>query len=233
MRSCTVVVLLALAASVLPAGTVRASGIPSAPWCFITRPMIACPAGDLVFTTIMHNAVNNPIPVCDVIVSLGGCPSVHLPPALGDEGYDVVPDPLTPTLQALRKTADLNGEADFAIRAGGTCPASTVRIYGNGVLVAFRSLASPDQDGNLSVGPDDEALATAKLGTADPTADFDGDGVVTAADLGILDMHLGHHAPGMATPVASRSWGTLKLLYRYPPISSSSGGGRSPPGTRP
>jgi len=28
------------------------------------------------------------------------------------------------------------------------------------------------------------------------------------------DGHLGHYAPGMATPVSSRSWGAIKLLYQ-------------------
>jgi len=130
---------------------------------------------------------------------------------MGDEGYIVWYPPNT-TTPYLKKTTGVNGEADFAIRVGGTCPAEAVKIYGNGALVALRSLASPDQDGNLSVGPEDVAVATAKLGTSDPTADFDGDGVVTTADVDILRAHLGHHAPGMAVPVAPRTWGTLKLL---------------------
>jgi hypothetical protein len=210
MRSITAVCapLLALAFAVPHA---HAAGIPSPSQSFVTRPMVACPAGDVGFTTIMRTLLNNPISNADVTVEM--CSSVTIPTVMGDEGYDVAFFPNT-TTPYLKKMTGVNGEADFAIRAGGACPDQGVKIYGNGQIVALRALASPDQDGNLSVGPEDVAIANAKLGTSDPTADFDGDGTVTAADLAILSAHLGHHAPGMATPVASRTWGTLKLLYR-------------------
>jgi len=64
------------------------------------------------------------------------------------------------------------------------------------------------------VSAEDHALADAKVGSTDPTADFDGDGTVTAADLDILSAHLGHHATETSTPVKPMSWGTIKLLYR-------------------
>jgi hypothetical protein len=59
----------------------------------------------------------------------------------------------------------------------------------------------------------DLALLEAKLGQADPTGDFDGDGVVTAADVAALEAHVGH-ACQVATRVAPSTWGRLKLLYR-------------------
>ncbi len=214
MRSFMATLLVAVAALAAHPEPGLAKGIPNATLSTVTKPMVACPAGDLMFTTILHNLVDLPCDFADVVISFEDCPSVHFPPVVGDEGYQVTLDPGTQALQTLQKVSDVSGEADFAIRAGGGCPGSTVRIYGNGVLVAIRALASPDQDGNLGVGPEDVALATAKLGTSDPTADFNGDGTVTNADLDILRAHLGHHAPGMATPVASHTWGTLKLLYR-------------------
>jgi len=217
MRSLIVACLSSLAAMVLgllPIGTAIASRIPSPGLCTIPSPVVACPAGDVVYATVMRLADNVPIDQPDVVISVDGCPSLQVPPVIGDEGYQVVFVPNTQTPQSFQKTGNVNGETDFALRAGGTCPATTVKIYGDGVQVALRALASFDQDGNLSVGPEDVAIATAKLGTNDPTADFDGDGTVTSADLAILRAHLGHHAPGMATPVASRTWGTLKLLYR-------------------
>ena len=207
MRSLIVVCLAVTAVMAIPDRTARAK-IPNAALSTVTQPMVACPAGDIPFTTIMHNVADLPCSYVWVSVSFE-CASIRFPPAMGDEGYEVSTDP--PVLGAL---GDLNGEKTFAIRAGGTCEASTVRIYGDGVLVAVRALASPDQDGNFGVGVDDLVVAQSKLGTADPTADFDGDGTVTAADLDFLRAHFGHHAPGMATPVASRSWGTLKLTYR-------------------
>jgi hypothetical protein len=157
MRSRTIAILLALAALV-PHARPASAKIPNAALSFVTRPMIACPAGEVVFTTIMRDVMNNPLPLEDVMVSFEDCPSVRLPLVLGDEGYTVVFGPGQPPAVALQAYADFNGEKDFAIRAGGTCPASTVKIYGDGVLVALRSLASPDQDGDLTVGPADEAL---------------------------------------------------------------------------
>ena len=207
MRSLMVVCLAVTAVTAIPDGTARAK-MPYPPFCTITQPMIACPAGDIPFTTIFHNLMDQPCNYVWVAVSFE-CPSIRFPPPMGDEGYQVTSDPAVISGQG-----DVNGEMTFAIRAGGTCPASAVKIYGDGVLVAMRALASPDQDGNFGVGVDDLVIAQSKLGTADPTADFDGDGTVTATDLDFLRAHLGHHAPGMATPVASRSWGTLKLTYR-------------------
>jgi hypothetical protein len=212
MRSLIVACLVVTAGMVVPDRTAHAK-IPSAALSTITRPMVACPAGDVSFTTVMHNVLDLPCSYVWTVVEFNGCTSVQLPPARGDEGYDVVLPPVNPW-PALLAQGDVEGAKTFALRAGGVCPASTVRIYGDGVLVAQRALASPDQDGNFGVGVDDLVLAQAKLGTADPTADFDGDGTVTVADLDILRAHFGHHAPGMVTPAASRSWGTLKLTYR-------------------
>jgi hypothetical protein len=65
------------------------------------------------------------------------------------------------------------------------------------VPIAYRySWASPDQDGDLIVSASDMEAIRQKIGTADRTADFDGDGVVTSADLAIAESHLGHSAPG-------------------------------------
>jgi hypothetical protein len=207
MRSHIVVGLLAVAAAALPDRFASAK-VPYPPFCTVTQPMIACPAGDIPFTTIFHNALDQPCNYVWVSVSFENCPTVRFPPVLGDEGYLMYAGPV------IGGQGDFDGALTLHIRAGGTCAASTVRVYGDGMMVAQRALASPDQDGNYGVGVDDLAAAQAKLGSADPTADFDGDGAVTEADLDILRAHLGHHAPGMATPVASRSWGTLKLTYR-------------------
>lgn len=213
MRSFTVVALLALAAILLPCQMATA-GVPTPATCFVSTPVIVCPAGDSVLTVIVRRWINV-LPNAQVVLEFYGCPDVQFPPALGDEGYEIwSPYPAQPELRNLVMTANGFGQADFTIRAGGTCPAGGLTVYANSVPLASRAVASPDQDGNFGVGVSDVALAESKLGSADPTADFDGDGVVTSADLDILRGHLGHYAPGMATPVATRSWGTVKLLYR-------------------
>jgi hypothetical protein len=58
-------------------------------------------------------------------------------------------------------------------------------------------------------------LATARVGTADPSADFDFDGDVDEADLATLRSHLRHadHS-SVPTPVARTTWRGVKHAYR-------------------
>lgn len=198
MRLVTIVSLLLIAAPVT-------AGVPNAANSYVSAPVVFCPAGDAVLSMIIRKIV--PVPNAEVVLEFH-CPGIQFPPVLGNEGYVF----MTPTV--IVQNTDGLGRVGFAIRAGGTCPAGGMAIYANSVPFGTRAVASPDQDGNLGVGANDLALAEAKLGNADPTADFDGDGTVTSADLDILRAHLGHHAPGMATPVSSRSWGAIKLLYQ-------------------
>jgi len=171
--------------------------------------LVACPAGDSLFLIVPWRY--HPMAGATVDVDFSACAGAQFAPPDGTEGYQFGTGPSSRVVFIF---SDAQGRAEFRLRAGGTCPAGSVQLWADGESFGVRALASFDQDGNLSVGPEDVALATAKLGSSDPTADFDGDGAVTAADLAILNAHLGHHAPGMATPVASRTWGTLKLLYR-------------------
>ena len=212
MRSSIVVAVLTISAAMLPGRIAAAGGCPRAETAFVSAPLIACPAGDSVLRVVGRDASGHPCPN-DTYVRFETCPTVQFPPVLGDEGYDIFVYPGEAI--ELSKMSDMQGRTDFTIRAGGTCPAATVKVYTSaGFTIAYRALASPDQNGDFGVGTEDFALAASKVGTTDPTADFDGDGAVTSADLDILRGHLGHHAPGMATPVVSRTWGTVKLLYR-------------------
>src|SRR5207244_5702708 len=87
--------------------------------------------------------------------------------------------------------------AAFPIRGGGTCSGGTVRVWTCEVIgLGTRTVASTDQNADLVVDGTDEALVEAKVGTADASADFDCDGLVTSADVNIIRAHLGHHAPG-------------------------------------
>jgi hypothetical protein len=85
---------------------------------------------------------------------------------------------------------------EFPLKAGGVCTGSivvSIFIPDNFVRTA---VASPDQNGDLFVDGDDLAIAQAKVGTSDRTADFNCDGVVTSADLVIQEGHLGHGSGG-------------------------------------
>lgn len=201
--------VLAAALGLLLAGAAGA-GPPFLWQSWVDPTLVACPAGDSTFLVVPWRF--HPMVGCQVALDFTGCNSAQFPPPDGTEGYTWFG--AGPQGRVAYVFSDAQGRAEFRLRAGGTCPSESIAIYADGESFGVRALASFDQDGNLGVGPEDLAIAMAKLGTSDATADFDGDGAVTQADLDILRGHLGHHAPGMATPVESRSWGTLKLLYR-------------------
>lgn len=206
MRAPDRIAILLLAATILPPAPAIAGMWPSEYYSQTPSVVTGCPAGDMVFGFTLRDYMNPPLRNNFFELALDGCPVVRLAPARGDEGYQVA-------YPFVSSTTDDGARLQLALRAGGVCANRRLVLHINGALW-YRCFASPDQDGNLSVGPEDMALASAKLGARDSTADFDGDGVVTQADLAILSAHLGHQAPDHSTPVASRSWGTLKLLYR-------------------
>lgn len=111
-----------------------------------------------------------------------------------------------------------SGHAEFRIPAGGVSSEATIPVIESAhgvVLRILTTLISPDQNGDLVVDATDVALATAKLSSADATADFDFDGVVTAADLAVLQAHLGHADVSMRpTAAARRTWGSIRSAYR-------------------
>jgi dockerin type I repeat protein len=211
MRSSHSLAGLTIVATVLLVPLAHAGNYPSGGYSSVSTPMIACPAGDAPFHVLARDYMNRPMPFWDVHLDFQRCPTVRFAVPAAGEGYRRYPEGPTPT--RLIGTTDAGAEMTLGIRAGGSSPALVV-LYINWIVLTERHFVSPDQDGDLVVTAGDVTLAEAKLGTADPTADFDGDGTVTAADLTILNAHLGHHAPDKSTPVASRSWGTLKLLYR-------------------
>lgn len=213
MRSIIAVVRLgvfAAALGLLLAGAPAGAGPPFLWQSWVDPTLVACPAGDSTFLVVPWRL--GPMVGCRVTLDFTGCNAAQFPPPDGTEGYSWFGS--WPQSRDAVVFSDAQGRAEFRLRAGGTCPPGSVHVYADGEQFGDRSLASFDQDGDLGVGQEDLAIAMAKLGTSDPTADFDGDGVVTQADLDILRTHLGHHAPGMITPVASSTWGTLKLLYR-------------------
>ena len=107
------------------------------------------------------------------------------------------------------------GYAPFPFAGGGLCPGDSVKVDAGGVLLRFARVVSLDQNGDLLVDADDIAIVRSKVGTTDPTADFDGDGQVTTVDVALVQEHLGHQAPDAgSTAVRPATWGRLKLLYR-------------------
>jgi hypothetical protein len=167
--------------------------------------LIACPAGDIVFHVTIRDFNNVPINNSSVVIDFCECSGVTLCPVSTTDPYQR----LGPC--QIQKFTGTDGRADFAIRAGGVCSSTRTLVFADGVLIAFRNVASPDQDGSLMVQPADLSLASAKNGSTDPTAD----GQVTDADLALMAPHAGHQCPPTdPTSATRRTWGGLKTIYR-------------------
>jgi hypothetical protein len=173
--------------------------------------MALCPMGDMSFTVVVRDLANNPIAGSLVVLDFSQCPGAFLCPARPTDPYllDV------PT-RTLRMTTDAAGKVTFPARVGGTCPAGGVSVFADGVSLKSYALASPDQNGNgvcVNIVDVDDVIFAAKLGTGDPTADFNCDGVVNISDQLIFNSHLSHFCDGFVDATRRSSWGRLKLHY--------------------
>ena len=168
-------------------------------------PCIAlCPKGDLIFH--LHGFRNgSPVEAWPVEVNFCGAPGVHLAPATGAEPYQIILGCRASVLTGA------DGVGVFAIKGGGVARDVRVEVTSPLVLAVRTAVVSPDQNGDLQVDQSDVALAEAKLGGDDPTADLDCDGAVTAADLTMLRAHLGHSAG--PTAAQTKSWQGIKQLF--------------------
>ena len=204
----TLVLAGALAAAAPASANVPSPANSTTPAC-----MTLCPLGDMHFVVIVRDLANNPIAGGSVVLDFSGCPNAYLCPQRPNDPY--VLDPAT---RSLRMLTDATGKVDFPARVGGVGPAGSVKVFANGVFLNSYALASPDQNGNgVAVGiiDVDPALFAAKLGSLDPTADFDcSGGPVDGADQSIFEHHLSHSCDGIVDAVQHRSWGTLKSHYR-------------------
>ena len=182
--------------------------IPSPTNSYVDPCLIACPEGDVEFRVVARHFSNTPVAGSHVVINVCDCPTGVLCPANPSQSYSVT------GCQAYLQ-ADLNGEARFPLQAGGGCAAGSVKIYADGVLLASRALASPDQDGSGYVEAADAAILDAKIagGAFDPTADLNCDGALSSADRAVFDLHRGHAFP-IPTPVPWKSWGSVKAFYR-------------------
>jgi flagellar hook capping protein FlgD len=212
-------VILGLIAALPLAGPSRA-GTPLPTPSQVDSCIVTCPAGDSIFTVVVHQWNGQPVVGGDVVLDFEFCPNIHLassnPPGL----YEVEPTVVLSFTNAL-------GQVDIPLAAGGAC-ANLIRVYCSGQLLRSRPVASFDQDGDLAVTVADLALVDAKIGTSDRTADYNCDGAVTAADYDIAVAHLGHAHPSVvgvgaaaavafgvrATPNPSR--GAVDFLLRLP-----------------
>ena len=179
--------LIALVTIVM-ASAPAAAGIPNAAQSDVDPCIIVCPAGDSVFTAIVRHIDRVPYhPDSDTWLDLCGCTGVHLAPVEAGDPYWMAGC-------VVHTLTDAQGIARFPLRAGGGCSGASIQVTCDGVpLRTLTAVASFDQDGDLSVTSSDLAIINSKIGTADRTADFDCDGLVTSNDYNIAALHLGHH----------------------------------------
>jgi len=150
--------------------------------------LVTCPAGDSVFTIRSLKISGVPVAGADMLLDFSLCPGVVIPEAPPGSGYFAYPQ-----YRCAVAPSDTSGSVAFPLAAGGISVAR-IEIYASGLYLGFGPpVASFDQNADLLVDQTDLALVEAKIGTTDPTADFDCDHAVTSADLTIAAGHLGHY----------------------------------------
>jgi len=210
MRRVPVVVAM-LASAALAAAPGARAGVTDPSQCSVDSFLVACPAGDLVFHSVMREVGGTPQNSPDeTFLDLCGCAGARFASPLAGDPYTLVAGCRPTTFLVMPEAT-----ADFPLRAGGLCRGASIALVTEGIhVITLSSLASPDQDGDLVVDAADRALLAAKLaGPYDPTADLNGDRLLSVADLDLLDRHLGHAAE-MPTGAHASTWGGLKTIYR-------------------
>ena len=209
-------VLPALAVCLLGVSHGSAQGaVPSAANSTVPACLVACPLGDITFSVLVRDLANNPVASSSVVLDFSSCPDAFICTTPG-----MTPDPYIVDIgsRTIRMFSDSYGYANFPLRLGGLCALTTVRVFADGVQLATRGLASPDQTGNgmvVGVIDTDYQVFASKLGTNDPTADFDCDGDVDVDDQNFhMLQHDGHSCEGFVDPARRSTWGRVKSFYR-------------------
>lgn len=174
--------------------------------------MVLCPLGDIGFTVVVRDLANNAIAGSSVTIDLSACSAAFICSALPTDPYSI-----NLPARTIRAFTGVNGSVTFPARIGGTGAAGCVRVFADGVLLRQFALASPDQDGEgtvVSIIGMDDAIFASKLGTSDPTADFNCDGDVDVNDEQIFFAHHSHSCFGFVDAARRGTWGTLKAHYR-------------------
>jgi hypothetical protein len=184
------------------------AGIPAPPNSIVPC-LAACPSADIANVIEVRDFANNPVAGAFVVVDFSGCPGFHHCPVDSSESYA-----WNAASRMATRFTDPSGRAMFNFHGGGVCPGSALRVFADGILLATRALVNPDQDGDGIVSGPDKTILLAKVGSTDPTADVNCDGLVTAAEVsGLYAQHVGHSC-ALPTATGPRSWGQLKILYR-------------------
>jgi len=206
---------LALPALLVGCGLAHAGGDTVPAYSTVDTALVLCPAADLpfhVWARITPDILA--FRVWEISVDVTDAPGLRLAADQPTNGCSI--GAFSGRTYAIQQCAPY-GYAEFRLSGGGSASGVALPViesHGGLVLATRVTYVSPDQNGDLVVDGEDLAIATAKLGTNDPTGDFDFDGSVTAADVALVQAHLGHLAAGSG-PVAARAgtWGRLKALF--------------------
>jgi len=148
-----------------------------------------------------------PVAHAAVTIDLGGCPGLRIVAPTPADSFLIVDG-----CRFVCSTGN-QGTASFGLH-GGAYACLMISVLADGVPIAQRmALASPDQNADLVVDMADIAILESKVGKKDATADLDGDGGVTAADVTAARAHIGHRADAI-TPARATTWGEIKTGYR-------------------
>jgi hypothetical protein len=175
------------------------AGPPDPAHSFVGAHFVACPAGDSTFLVIARYFTGHPW-IGYAVLDFSACPGFRFAPLTGGEPYGQ-----DSTAHRMWMWLDPSGAAVFPVHGGGSCEGGFVKVLGcfrpweTGVELGRRPVTAFDQDSDLVVSPSDVAIVESKLGTSDPSADFDGDGVVTSQDLSIMNAHFGHHSESVTS----------------------------------
>src|SRR5262245_4571517 len=187
------------------------AAVPSAANSTFPPCLVTCPFGDIHVVVIVRDVANNTVAGSNVVFDFSNCPGAFL---CTDLGY---PYDINVAVRTVSMLTDASGKADFPLHVGGVCGAGGVRLFADGVPFTSYALASPDQGGDgvvIGLFGSDFPTFSSKLGTTDPTADFDCSGSVDADDTIIFDEHVAHECNGIVLPTRQKSWSSLKLHYR-------------------
>jgi len=186
-------------------GTSARAGPPSPQQSTVDECLLVCPRGDMILHVVVRDLAANPIANSTVSVDFCACAAVVLCPSPGF--VSGIPGCVVVAI------TDAAGVADLPIRAGGVCDGG-VNIFADGVLLASRGVASPDQDGDADVDAGDQAILAAALpGPYQTTADLDCSLTLDAHDADVQSAHLGHSCAPVV-PVRTETWGRVKIVYR-------------------
>ncbi len=200
------------ALSLLATTAVASIGVPDPRFSIVPNCLSICPGGDESFTVIVRDVNNAGVGGATVTLDFNSCPTAIV--ALCGDCTE--PSGYNPVAHHITRVADVNGVAVFNLCGSIYCPTGAARwveVNANGVVLASLSFNTPDLDGDGDVDAQDVALATAAAGTATAQADEDCSGSVNAADVAVVNAHLGHHCTGVV-PVVPGTWGSVKALYR-------------------